>query len=497
MNITNTNPFTPQPRFILSKSFGAQSPLLLIIYAGIAFIWLLISVEVAMRLFSSSLTRPTFQLMDYLILPMLLSAAMAFLYWHFHRVLKGKEAQYQQLFKMNPQPMWIYDVHTQKILMVNEAAKTLYGYNEEEFLSLTTHDMRLQDDVPAIIDTTEEESKLQSDCSYHWSGTWRHKKRNGGLIYVEISSHGMVYEGKKAELVLSYDVTEKITKDLELQTLNQELEKKILQRTNDLLHLSKTLIDQNKTIKSANLELVTVGNQLQEANKKIKEHSDLKNKFVSMVSHEFRTPLASINFAAGFIKRYNQKITTEVLLEKVQSIEKHVAHMNALLQDVLTIGNNDSAKIEVNNQTLDLHNFISKIIQEVECANHNTHSVKLSLYGMLPDTLCTDEKLLRNIFINLLNNAIKYSPSSNSIEFSIYGNEGEIIFEIKDHGLGISATDLEKIFEPFYRINNGVNIDGTGLGLSIVKRAAELIGAKVMVDSEVGKGSMFGVVLPV
>jgi signal transduction histidine kinase len=167
------------------------------------------------------------------------------------------------------------------------------------------------------------------------------------------------------------------------------------------------------------------------------------------------------------------------------------------LQDVLTIGNNDSAKIEVNNQTLDLHNFISKIIQEVECANHNTHSVKLSLYGMLPDTLCTDEKLLRNIFINLLNNAIKYSPSSNSIEFSIYGNEGEIIFEIKDHGLGISATDLEKIFEPFYRINNGVNIDGTGLGLSIVKRAAELIGAKVMVDSEVGKGSMFGVVLPV
>jgi PAS domain S-box-containing protein len=497
MNTSNINPFHAQPRFIMSKAFGAQNPLLLIIYAVIAFIWLLISVEVAIRIFSTTFSDQTRQILEYLLLPGLLCSAMIILYRHFHKVLIAREEQYDQLFKMSPQPMWIYDVQTQKILRVNEAAKTLYGYSEQEFLALTIHDIRMQDDVPAIIDSVEDENKLHVDSSYHWAGTWRHKKKSGGLVYVEISSHGIAYEGKRAELVLSYDVTDKVNKDLELQTLNQELERKILQRTNDLLYLNKTLIDQNKTIKCANLELVTVGNQLQEANKKIKEHSELKNKFISMVSHEFRTPLASINFAAGFIKRYHEKIKTESLLEKVQSIEKHVAHMNALLSDVLTIGNNDSAKIQVNYQTLDLNNFIQKIIQEVECANQNSHTVNLSLYGMLPDVLRTDEKLLRNIFINLLNNGIKYSPGHNSIDFVIYGNESELVFEIKDHGVGISAPDLEKIFEPFYRINNGVNIDGTGLGLSIVKRAAELIGARIIVESEVGKGSMFGVILPV
>jgi PAS domain S-box-containing protein len=477
------------------KSFAAQSPVLSIIYAFIAFIWLLISIEVVLRLFSQNHVFYSMEIAEDVMIAVLATGSLVYLYKRFHQTIARNEEQYKKLFTRNPHPMWIYDLTTLKFLKVNDAAVALYGYTEKEFLEMTINDIRLEDDVPALI-TRNDEDELRASENHYWSGIWRHKQKDENLIYVEISSHPLIFEGKKAELILSYDVTEKITKDLELQTMNQELEKKILERTNDLLYLNKTLIDQNKTIKSSNLELITVSNQLQEANRKIKEHSDLKNKFISMVSHEFRTPLASINFAAGFIKKYHHKIGPEVLLEKIANVEKQVAHMNELLNDVLTIGNSDSAKIQVNYQQLELNDFLAGIVQEVECANNNSHRIVFSTFGMIPNAIHTDEKLFRNIFINLLSNAIKYSPGDSHVEFNVYGGENEISFEVKDQGLGISQAEIDKIFEPFYRVSNGLSTDGTGLGLSIVKRATELIGAKIVVESELGKGSVFNVVLP-
>jgi PAS domain S-box-containing protein len=410
---------------------------------------------------------------------------------HVHNRLKEQV----RLFRKNPHPMWIYDLKTLQFLTVNEAATRLYGYSEEEFLRMSIKDIRPQEDVPALIEITDQ-IRLHFNHQYHWNGTWRHSHKNGQLLYVEVSSHEIIFEGRKAELVLAYDVTEKILQDQKLQALNQELERKVMSRTNDLLLTNKRLVDQNKVIKAANLELFTISNELQEASQKIQEHADLKNRFTAMASHELRTPLANILFSAGFIRRYFFKLDPRNIFSKVQAIETQVNHMTELLDDLLIIGKTNGEKLEINASCVNVRQFIDKIIDEVQTANRHSHVIHLSVCGEIPEVINTDMKFLRNIFINLLSNAIKYSPEAKDVYLRIGCADNRISFDITDQGLGINSHEIERIFEPFYRMSATQNIQGTGLGLSIVKRAAELLNGDIRVKSEVGKGSTFSVLLP-
>jgi PAS domain S-box-containing protein len=445
---------------------------------------------------SKDIQFPWFEIFKDFAFAVIVTGLLLFFYKQFYEYIEKSEKVHGILFKKNPYPLWIYDLKTLRFLNVNEAAITLYGYSEEEFLNMTIADIRLEDDVPALISAVEN-IKLNFNHSYHWSGTWRHKRKDGQLIYAEISSHEIIYKGKKSEFVLAYNVTEKVEQDLQLQALNRELEEKVMSRTNDFLHLNRKLIDQNKIIKSANLELYNISTQLQEANERSKEHADLRGKFVSIVSHEFKTPLMVIQGAAEFVKRYFHQSSPEAILTRMESIEKQTGHMTALLDDLLTIGKTETAKLEVQKEQVDICKFITKLVAEVESANRGTHRILLQINETVPDNLKTDEKLLRNIFINLLNNAIKYSPESDVVYFDVMGSDNEISFAIKDNGMGIDANEINKIFEPFYRIDATRKIEGTGLGLFIVKRAADLIHARVSVKSENGNGSLFTVAIPI
>jgi PAS domain S-box-containing protein len=481
---------------ILSKQSPSIRIFQIIVYGLVISLWLKIAVEISLALVVPASTLPLINFTLNLVLTMVFTISLFFFYRKFQAHLEEQVREYIKLFNKNPYPMWVYDLDTLRFLKVNDAAISLYGYCEEEFLKMTIKDIRPLEDVPAVISLTER-IKLTFNQEYHWSGTWRHNKRSGESMYVEISSHEILFDGKKAELVLAYDVTDKIHQEQKLQALNQDLERKVMVRTNDQLQLNKRLIDQNKIIKSANLELSTLSNQLQEANKHIQEHADLKNKFMSMASHEFRTPLANIKFSAGMISRYYEKLDKDNVLSKVQGIEAQVNHMTALLDDLLTIGKDDAVKLTASVGQVDLHKFVSIIINEVHNATLGTHDIKLSISENVSPWINTDEKFLRNIFINLLTNAIKYSPGQNEVYLSIHGNGNEIYIDIKDKGLGISEDDIKKIFEPFYRTLSVEHIKGTGLGLSIVKRAVDLLNAKIEVASEIGQGSTFRVILPV
>jgi signal transduction histidine kinase len=143
-----------------------------------------------------------------------------------------------------------------------------------------------------------------------------------------------------------------------------------------------------------------------------------------------------------------------------------------------------------------MNQFILHIVHEVKTANSHSHEIAIEMEEHLRP-LYTDEKYLRNIFINLLNNAIKYSPHEKTIFFNVFQINDEIHFQVRDRGIGMDKQSLPKIFEPFYRLNNAPSIPGTGLGLSIVKRAVDLLGARIEVDSEINQGSVFTVVLPI
>jgi PAS domain S-box-containing protein len=477
-----------------TSTAGLQKKFRMFLYGFIAFVWIVLAAKAVLYRIGEGSSLFLSEVVESFLLVTLFPAMLLYFYRKFTEHMARQEEQYEELFRKNPHAMWVYDMKTLKFLLVNDAAVALYGYTPEEFLGMRIQDIRPYDDVPALM-TDVEKNRESFDFSYSHSGVWRHKKKNGALIYAEVSSYTIIFNGQRAALVLSYDVTEKIMQELRLQTVNQELEQKIRERTQDLLLLNKKLVEHNKTIKTANHDLASLSEELRVANDKIHEHAELKNRFISMVSHEFRTPLATIRFAAEYAARYHARITPQQLLDKVNSISRQVIHMEAMLNDVLTIGRNDSDKIKPIVNPLDLHVFIQSIVNEVVAAAHNSHEIVLEM-GDVPEQLHSDEKLLRNIFINLLNNAVKYSPESRTVHLRVHYRNNRIVFEIQDYGMGMETEDLPRIFEPFYRTAEVKHMQGTGLGLSIVKRAVELVGGTISVESVRGNGTTFTVSIP-
>jgi len=232
--------------------------------------------------------------------------------------------------------------------------------------------------------------------------------------------------------------------------------------------------------------------KLNQALEKQKELNKLKSKFVSTASHEFRTPLSAINFAAGSIKKYWGKMDPTVIEKKLFKIEDQVLHMTRLLDDILIVGQADAKKIKNNPVPTHLGNFIKNIIDEVYISRKKSHKIELIDTKNIKDTTIFIDKMLgRNIFTNLISNAIKYSPNGEKVTVEISSDKKYIIISVSDLGIGISPEELKTVFTPFSRGKNVDLIQGTGLGLSIAKEAVDAIKGKINVKSIEGNGTSF------
>lgn len=225
-----------------------------------------------------------------------------------------------------------------------------------------------------------------------------------------------------------------------------------------------------------------------------KELAMLKSRFASIVSHEFRTPLSTIKLSVNHIKRYKDRMTAEAIDEKIQVVQEQVSHMVSLLNDVLTLSKAEENKIPVVREQVDIALLLEHISSDVE-NEHRTHKI-ITQFQDLPERVFVDAGFVRNIFVNLLTNAIKFSPGQNEVLFTASLREGFLHFEITDKGVGIQPEDQSKIFEAFHRGSNVLAIQGTGLGLSIVKKAVDLLGGSISVSSIPDKGSTFFVTIP-
>lgn len=231
--------------------------------------------------------------------------------------------------------------------------------------------------------------------------------------------------------------------------------------------------------------------------KKEKELSELKSKFVSIASHEFRTPLSTILFAAGAVKKYFDKMDPAIIVKKLSAIEDQVSHMKRLIEDVLVIGQAESGRLKNVPLYLNVGDFMCKIIEEVHSSSNNSHEIVLIDKEDLKNSdIFIDEKLARHIFINLITNGIKFSPDAKEITIEFSSEKGNIIISVTDYGIGISKLDLENIFKPFTRGENAYLIQGTGLGLSIVKESLDLMKGEITVLSTLGSGTKFTVKIP-
>lgn len=236
--------------------------------------------------------------------------------------------------------------------------------------------------------------------------------------------------------------------------------------------------------------------ETQHALEKVKELSELKSRFIFMVSHEFRTPLTSIFTASELLEHYGHKWPPEKVLQYLKQIQESVQRMNSLLEDVLIIGAGEVGKLKLQPTELDIVDFCKHLIEEARLSRQNRHVFNFT-HDTQTQRVVIDAKLLRHILSNLLSNSIKYSSEKKPISLSLWVDSTHITFQVVDHGIGIPPEDQKHLFELFHRATNVGTIGGTGIGLSIVKKSVDALGGEISFESSVNAGSKFTVLIPI
>ncbi len=285
------------------------------------------------------------------------------------------------------------------------------------------------------------------------------------------------------------NITDKILAETELKLYRSNLEQLVKLRTIELDSINNRLQDELR--KGKEYEMM-----LQEALKKEKELSELKTRFISTASHEFRTPLTSILSSTELIERYRKKWDDTKFNEHFSRVKNSVEYLTKLLDDVLLISRTDSGKVSFNPSVIILKEFCEEVLREAAVYSKENHSITF-IYQTKRKKYLLDGKLLKFILVNIISNAYKYSPKGGIVEFTVKNNKSNLIFTVRDQGIGIPEDERDHLFEPFHRSKNSKDIPGTGLGLSIVKRSLDLHKGRISLESALNKGTLITIYLPI
>jgi PAS domain S-box-containing protein len=298
-------------------------------------------------------------------------------------------------------------------------------------------------------------------------------------------------EKNKCAVILT-NVSERVIAKHKLENLNQILEEKVTERTQQLQQAYEELTYENEERKRTELELLAIKDNLSLALDKEKELSELKSSFINMVSHEYRTPLTIILSSVHLVEEYIRRESYENLDKHLLKIKTSVKSLVNLLENVVTIAKSEAGKIKYTPERFDLLALFNEIFEDLHIVYHSEHKFEIENSSNL-QFITTDKLLLKKVLFNLLSNSIKYSPFYNLIKIELSEQNDIISIKIIDKGLGIPEDDILNIFEPFHRSKNVENLPGTGLGLAIVKSCMNAIKGTIYVKSKINEGSEFTV----
>jgi PAS domain S-box-containing protein len=305
-------------------------------------------------------------------------------------------------------------------------------------------------------------------------------KKDGTEVPVEISLSP--YSNSEGKFVVAFiiDITLRKQTEERIKNYSTELEKQVKNRT---MILEEAIEELEKTKKD-----------LHNALNKEKELNELKSRFVSMASHEFRTPLTTMMSSLSLVTKYGEQNDKENQSKHVQKIKTSINNLTDILNDFLSVSRLEEGKVENMAEKLNVKNYISEVIGEMKAMAVNGQVLTQQHSGN--EIATVDQKLLKNILFNLISNAIKFSPDKGMIETSSYVSNSTLKITVKDNGIGISKVDQQHLFERFFRGHNATHIQGTGLGLNIVARYVELMNGTIHFESEEQKGTMFTIIIP-
>ncbi len=390
------------------------------------------------------------------------------------------------LFKHATEGIVVVDEHG-TIAMVNPTAMVLFGYEDDELVGTK---------IEMLIPFRHAKGHVKQRASYMHEPKARGmghnrdlfaRRSNGSEFPVEVSLSPFVTSEGSFVVAFVVDITARKSQEnalreanQEIQKLNTELERRVEERTQEL---AETL-----------LKLETSQKEVIRALEKERELNDMKSKFVTVASHEFRTPLATILSSASLIGRYVHTEEDEKRQKHVQRIKSAVNNLTEILNDFLSIGKLEEGHMQSIPVKIDMPVCCADLLDEIKSVCKDGQTIRYSHEGA--DEAWLDMHLVRNVLINILSNAIKYSEAYTEICFRTRVNEEGVHFEVQDQGIGIPEKDQEYVFDRFFRAHNAGNAQGTGLGLNIVSKYIELMKGKIWFESEPGHGTTFYVTLP-
>lgn len=359
---------------------------------------------------------------------------------------------------------------------INPAALVLFGYTAEEVIG---------NNISMLMPEPDRSNHDRYIETYEQTGQKkiigigrevRGLKKDGSTFPFRLSVSEVFYKNGKIFTGFVHDLTKEKQAEDELKRHALELESKVRERTKDLIKLVSEL-ERAKADVSVSLE-------------KEKELNQLKSRFVSMASHEFRTPLSSVQLSASLIDRYVEKSEYAPIEKHTARIKGSVQLLNTILNDFLSLEKLEAGVVVVNKTEANIVQLGEEIAEEMQLICKKNQHIVYQHTGE-SSNFYVDPNLLKNSIINLVSNAIKYSGEDTFIEFSTEIDEDSLIVTVKDNGIGIPAEEQVNLFEPFFRANNTGNIPGTGLGLNIVKRYVGLMGGDMEYWSQVNQGAIF------
>lgn len=371
---------------------------------------------------------------------------------------------------------------------INPYASDIFGYKENELLGK---------EIEALIPKEIEAKHIKYRSDYIKKPTARSMgvgrdliaiKKDGSEFYVEISLCSYVME--KGIKVISFvnDITLRKKNERQLEDVLAGLEDKVEERTNELSQALSEISHKNNILKKSEAHV-------REALEKERELNEMKSKFVSMASHEFRTPLGGILTSATLIGKYPKEEDNLKREKHLLSIKRSVNNLTTILNDFLSIDKLEHGVIQANKSNFFIKELIEGITQDAKDLSQEGQRIEYKHLGE-DIQVKQDKDMLRNVLVNLISNATKYSVAGKTINLLSCFKDDKLCIEVIDQGIGIPLSEQKFLFGQFFRANNVVNIQGNGLGLNIVKRYVELMKGEISFESEENVGTSFLVVLP-
>lgn len=385
--------------------------------------------------------------------------------------------------------------HQGVILLVNPSACSMFRYASHE-LTGNKIEILIPDQVKKGHEHLREDFLKQPVNRKMGQGRDLKAQRKDGTSFpVEVSLSTYIQDDKRFVIAFIIDITQR--KDTEQNLIMQQAQ--LEKVTNEMRKLNAELeakVEERTIIlKEALQRLEQSQEELSEALDKERQLNEIKGRFVSMASHEFRTPLSTVLSSATLVSKYKKEEEQTQREKHIGKIRDSVKHLNSLLEDFLSLGKLDEGKILAKKEEFNLRELILDTIHELDKLKKEGQEIELEYAGN--ETVTSDKMLIKNILINLFSNALKFSDKDEQVRVESKVSENQIEIMVEDSGIGISEEDQAHLFSTFFRAKNAFNIQGTGLGLHIVKRYIDLLMGTIDLKSTLGKGTKINFTIPI